>query len=102
MSNLWANCRNCVYEKLTDDMYPCDKCVEGDECLDKRIPELESKVKALETENARFRKALEEIAKVRYGLDLGDTDEYRADYFFRRVDCCQDIARKALRGPSPA
>ena len=60
------------------------------------------KIEDLEVENARFRKALEEIARIRRGLDFGDTDEYRADYFFRQVDCYQDLARKALRGPSPA
>lgn len=60
------------------------------------------KIEDLEVENARFRKALEEIARVRRGLDFGDTDEYRADYFFRQVDCYQDLARKVLRGPSPA
>lgn len=60
------------------------------------------KIEELQAENARFRKALEEIARVRRGLDMTDTDEYRADYFFRQVDCYQDLARKALRGSSPA
>lgn len=64
--------------------------------------EADRKIEELQAENARFRKALEEIAKVRYGLDLGDTDEYRADHFFRQSDHYQDLARKALRGPSPA
>lgn len=60
------------------------------------------KIEELQAENARFRKVLEEIARVRRGLDMTDTDEYRADYFFRQVDCYQDLARKALRGHSPA
>ena len=60
------------------------------------------KIEELQAENARFRKVLEEIARVRRGLDMTDTDEYRADYFFRQVDCYQDLARKALRDTPPA
>ncbi len=48
-----------------------------------------------------MRKALEEIAKVRRGLDLTDTVEYRADYFFRQADFYQDLARKTLKDLPP-
>ena len=96
MSNLSAHCRECFYEKThTENDHPCSNCYGGDECLDKRIPELQAQV-------AKMRKALEEIARVRRGLDMTDTDEYRVDYFFRQVDCYQDLARKALRDTPPA
>lgn len=62
----------------------------------------DKEIRELKAENARFRKALEEIARVRRGLEMTDTDEYRADYFFRQADNYSDLARKALRGPSPA
>lgn len=61
---------------------------------DKEIRELQAQV-------AKMRKALEEIAKVRRGLDIGDTDEYRADYFFRQADFYQDLARKTLKDLPP-
>ena len=59
------------------------------------------KIRELQAQVAKMRKALEEIAKVRRGLDLGDTDEYRADYFFRQADGYQALAREALKDLPP-
>lgn len=97
------HCPYCAYGKIrTETDSPCNVCRAGDEWRDPRWHALEVKANALEAENARFRKALEEIARVRRGLEMTDTDEYRADYFFRQADNYSDLARKALRGPSPA
>ena len=62
----------------------------------------DQKIAELQAQVAKMREALEKIAKVRRGLDTTDTDEYRADYFFRQADCYQDLARKALRDTPPA
>lgn len=86
------------------DIWPDPELGYADRDLEagRKIEELQAKVTALETESARFRKALEKIARVRRGLDTTDTDEYRADYFFRQADCYQNLARKALRDTPPA
>ena len=57
---------------------------------DRKIAELRAQV-------AKMREALEKIAKVRRGLDLTDTDEYRVDYWSRLAQSYQNLARKALR-----
>ena len=62
----------------------------------------DQKIAELQAQVAKMREALEKIARVRRGLDTTDTDEYRADYFFRQADCYQDLARKALRDTPPA
>lgn len=82
--------------------HPCTVCHGGDECVDERIPELEAKVKALEAENAHFRKALEEIKAVRYGLDPSMDETERADYWSNMAQSYRRTAGEAIRGPSPA
>jgi hypothetical protein len=43
-----------------------------------------------------LRKALEQIAKPGYGLELGDSDDARADYWHGQTEMCRRIARAAL------
>ena len=64
---------------------------------DPRAIESDRKIAELRAQVAKMREALEKIAKVRRGLDLTDTDEYRADYWSRLAQSYQNLARKALR-----
>ena len=69
---------------------------------DPRAIESDRKIAELRAQVAKMREALEKIAKVRRGLDLTDTDEYRVDYWSRLAQSYQDLARKALRDTPPA
>ena len=64
---------------------------------DPRAIESDQKIAELQAQVAKMREALEKIAKVRRGLDLTDTDEYRVDYWSRLAQSYQNLARKALR-----
>lgn len=65
MSNLSAHCRECFYEKThTENDHPCSNCYGGDECLDKRIPELQAQVAKMQLENLSLRLALTHIASI--------------------------------------
>lgn len=54
-------------------------------------------ITALLAERERLRRALEEIKKPQYGLDLNDDDKTRADYWSKWAQCYRDIARAALQ-----
>ena len=64
---------------------------------DPRAIESDRKIAELRAQVAKMREALEKIAKVRRGLDLTDTDEYRVDYWSHLAQSYQNLARKALR-----
>ena len=64
---------------------------------DPRAIESDQKITELQAQVAKMREALEKIAKVRRGLDLTDTDEYRVDYWSRLAQSYQNLASKALR-----
>jgi hypothetical protein len=61
---------------------------------------LEPCYESIVAENSRLASALKEIAKVSYGLELGDSDEYRAEYWAKAALRYRDIAREALNPTS--
>lgn len=54
---------------------------------------VESAHAALIAENARLREALRLIATPGYGIELGDTDDVRAEYWSEQTEKCRCIAR---------
>ena len=92
MSNLSAHCRECFYEKThTENDHPCSNCYGGDECLDKRIPELQAQV-------AKMRKALEEIHRTA----MYDNGSAPAPFcFVLAFNAIKEKAREALKDLPP-
>ena len=59
------------------------------------------KIRELQAQVTKMRKALEEIKTVRYGLEPNTDDEERADYWSHLAQSYRNLAREALKDLPP-
>jgi hypothetical protein len=63
-----------------------------------RVKEMADAMRVLLDENKRLREALVEIARPKRGIEAGDSDAERLDYYRRTSAYQRNVANEALKG----